>query len=113
MGLHADYAKERLGWETIEITDGFVQYSLGDSSVFVRELYVAPEHRGKRFASDLLNLVAEKAIEADKKTMLATICPYAAGNSEALARALKYGFRLVDIDMSQRLVVLAKDLSHG
>lgn len=113
MTLHADYARERLGWETIETPEGFVQFSSNAAACFVQELYVVPEHRGKRVASELLDRVRKWAVERDLHIMYATICPYAAGNSEALARALKFGFRLVDVDTARKLVVLAKDIQHG
>lgn len=95
--LYAIYYEERSGGQVVEFEDlGFVAYRvLPDSKeVFLDEIFIIPGHRAKGSGSALLNEVCSRVKPGGTKYMTCSISPAAKGSSEALAAALRYGFKL-------------------
>ena len=76
------------------------------------QVWLAPEHRGKRVAIDLMDAVFEWACDNSFQRIKATITK---GNTRALAFYRKYGFALTDeasLDHSEGLVLVRNVESH-
>lgn len=113
MSLYADYVRERNRWDVIENDDGFLAYQFGEGVCWVRELFIVPEKRNKHRARAMLDALAEQCAKKDVRFFYATVCPYARDSDAVLTMALKYGFKLNDVDPVGRVVVLRKDLNRG
>lgn len=95
MSLYARYAKEFLGRSVIETEEGFVTYRYTDeNTVYIENLYVIPELRQNKVASQLAQRVAEEAIVKGCKKMLGSVIPSANNSTVSMKVLLAYGFEL-------------------
>ena len=95
MSLYAKYVKERLNDECIESDKGFCTYRyLNDGKVYIVDIYVVPEHRNSKEASEMADLVAAKAKEKGCKELIGTVQPSAKHSTESLKVLLGYGMTL-------------------
>ena len=98
MSLFAQYYKERLQYETLEVDDGFVVFSKGDKVWMIQEMFVKPESRVNGVGTSLLNCVISMAQESGAKGIGAFIWTTANNAETVLQAALSRGFRCVDAD---------------
>lgn len=94
MSLFPDYLKERMGWEILERTEGFVCWSVSGDYLRVEEVYVVPEQRGRGFAADLVRYVEEIARQKELKGLWTQVWARGPGCSDTLAKAIKVGFKV-------------------
>lgn len=60
--LYAQRMLELENVHTLELPEGYISYEiLPIGTLFIRDVYVAPEHRGKGIARDMLNYVEDMA----------------------------------------------------
>ena len=95
MSLFADYAKERLGFHTIEVEGGFITYALKLPDASIEEFYVAPAHRGTPLAKRLADQVFKIAKDHGCTKVWAKVVPGSNGAEHAMRTNLHYGFKLV------------------
>ena len=108
MSMFADYIKERLGKEIIETDKGFATYSFTKDGVYVEDIYVKPDFRRERVAWDLLDQIAEIALNQGVRMMYGSCVPSTTGATEAMSAAIKYGFKLDS--STNNFIVYKKDL---
>jgi GNAT superfamily N-acetyltransferase len=111
MSLYADYVRERLGWETIEVESGFITYAIRPPNASVEEFYVDPTQRGTSLAKRLVDQVVIRAREAGAKYLWSAVVPGTAGADSAMLLNLKYGFKLhsTTVDGRVQLVMNLED----
>lgn len=73
MSHYANYIKEREGFDTLETEHGFATYLAKDNSVYLRDIYVAPEQRRSNVAAKLADQVAAIAKEQGCKLMIGSV----------------------------------------
>lgn len=108
MKHYVDYVKERSGADVITTDVGFVTYRIQGDECFLMEIYTAPEHRRSHRGAELVDAVALKGRSAGCKFISATISPQAGGSTEAMAAAIKVGFKLHS--SGQNCVILTKEI---
>lgn len=108
MSLWADYHKERLGWETIELEGGFIAYSIALPFCCINEIYVKPDLRNKDIASRLGDQVVLKAKEAGCTHLWSQVSVLANGSTDALKATLAYGFKVSKAQEDR--VILVKEI---
>jgi hypothetical protein len=107
MSLYAQYIKQREGYETIEIPEGFVTYRIEGEIVYLRDAYMVPQSR-KILVFDLADKVCEIGRSSGCKKMMASVSPIdpnATGNLKVL---LHYGMKLHHA--TQELIFFEKEL---
>lgn len=108
MSLYADYVKERLGWETIEVEGGFISFALRPPECSIEEFYLAPGQRGTGLAQRLGDAVFSRAKESGAERVWATVVPGAGGAERAMKTIINYGFKLAGYREGK--VVLMKEV---
>jgi predicted GNAT family acetyltransferase len=108
MSIYADYIREREGFSTIEVENGFATYRVQGEEIYLRDIYVQPSARKGGLASRMADQVAEAGREAGCSRMVGTCCPSTNGSTESMAAMLAYGFKLHSA--SNDLIVIVKEL---
>lgn len=110
MSLYAQYIKERMGDDIIEIDEGFVtfRYLNEGRSVYIIDIYVKPEFRKTKSASFLANTVASIAEAKGCSEMLGSVCPQAKNPTDSIKVLLAYGMELQS--SSKDLLIFRKDI---
>lgn len=90
----AEYIKERENAYVIETNKGFASYSILGEVCYIRDLYVLPEFRRSKVASDFAKAVAEAGKAAGCKTLVCGVAPQANGTTGSLSVILANGFEL-------------------
>lgn len=109
MSLYADYLKERTEDQILENDQGFITYRFMDSlTCYIVDIYVRPEHRKQRVASDIADLVMEIAKNRGCTKLLGSVVPSAKGSTTSLKVLLGYGMTLkssgVDFILFERAI---------
>lgn len=105
-----DYINERLGKQTFKTDKGFViYYFCGDATCFLEDLYVAPEFRRKKAATDLADEITRIARAKGCVQLVCTVFPLATNATDSLKAILSYGFELSHIT-KDGLIMFTKDL---
>lgn len=95
--LYARYAKERMGFETIETPEGFLTYRLnGDGSCYIADLYVVPEAHKRGAASRLADQVVESLKGTGCTKLIGTVDVRTNGHEASLRVLLAYGFDVAE-----------------
>jgi len=94
VSLWAEYIAELEGCATHETDRGFVTFSIEPRSIFIRDMYVRPEHRNRGIASDFVRYVSRLAREQGKRYVTSVV--YKAKRTADLSRKaqLAYGFEV-------------------
>lgn len=98
--LHASYVKERTGADVlIEPGKGFASWkAVGADTVYIVDIFVAPEHRKNGAAKALADRIVEAAREAGAKWLLGSVDSRAENRTESLKALLAYGMELDRIE---------------
>lgn len=107
---YLDYLAEREGIQSEECPEGFATYKLNADECYIVDIYVAPEFRRGKVASELADKIAEKARYWGCKFLTGTVSPDAAGGTESLKTLLAYGFKLTGIHPNKNLIIFTKEL---
>lgn len=105
MSLYADYVRERLGWETIEVESGFITYSIRPPNASIEEFFVRPEQRGTPLAKRLADTVVSRARAAGAKFLWTNVVPGTNGADYAITMNLKYGFKMHSTTADGRILL--------
>lgn len=110
--MHAEYVKERLGDDILEGEKGFLTYRFikdGETdALYIVDLYVRPDFRQTRVASEMADQVVTYAKNKNCKTLLGTVSPSAKNATESLKVLLGYGMKLHSCDKD--MIVFRKDI---
>lgn len=93
MKMYRDYLKERLGDELVEREEGFASYRYIDngSSVYIVDLYVRPDFRKTKIASQMADEIVRIAKEKGCKTLVGTVSSSAKNATDSIKVLLGYG----------------------
>lgn len=112
MSVYGDYIKERLNDEIIERDEGFATYRYldhdGISSVYIVDIYVRPDFRKTKVASEMADSIVEKAMTRGCKRLLGTVVPSASRSTDSLKVLIGYGMDL--ISSAQDMIVFKKEI---
>lgn len=92
--MYFDYAKERLGQETIANEYGFIMYQITGKDCFIHDLYIKPEYRRENHATELADQVEYIARKADCTKIWGQVVVGSGGDSVALMSHLSWGLKL-------------------
>lgn len=94
MSLWSAYHKETEGHETLETESGFIRFSLNPPNCYVHDLYVRPDLRRGKYATNLADSVTLIAREAGCTHMWSEVGVVSRTSTEALYANLSYGFKV-------------------
>lgn len=90
--MYKDYYRERLGAEVLETDAGFIVYVIQKPIVAIQELYLKPEYRRERRATQLADRVLKLAREYGCTKAVCEVQLGAHNASDSMAAILSYGF---------------------
>ena len=110
MSYYADYLRERTEDRILETEEGFATYRFpdGGGSVYIIDIYIAPEHRMRGVASAIADQIVAIAKQRGCKKLLGTVVPSNKGSTASLRVLLQYGMRLQSA--TQDLVIFEKEI---
>lgn len=110
MSHYAEYLRERTSDQIIETCEGFVTFRyLNDfKTVYIVDIYVLPEERQNKVASDLANDVVELARKEGCVELIGTVMPSAKNSTTSLQVLLGYGMTLKSA--SENCIIMRKDI---
>jgi GNAT superfamily N-acetyltransferase len=110
---YALYIKEREGKETLENDQGFASYiDLNNTeTIYISDMYIRPEYRGKGYARHFYNEIAELAKGKHYKTILANVDISTEGWKFSEMIMKKDGFQ--EIGKDDNLKFFIKELNYG
>lgn len=108
MSLYAKYIAEREGFRIVEDEFGFATFIFTVNGCYIRDIYVIPEFRNGKIASQYADKVAAIARANGYKSLIGTVCPAAKGSTDSLRVLLAYGFTLTHVDGP--LIYFAKEI---
>ncbi len=95
MKMYRDYLKERIGDELLEREEGFATYRFIDDmttkSVYIVDIYVRPDFRKTKVASEMADCIAAIAKEQGCKYMIGSVLSTSATATESIKVLLGYG----------------------
>ena len=112
MSLYGDYIKERKGYEIIEDEYGFATYGLfyvdNKPALYIEEIYVKPEHRKTKIASEYADRIAEIAKNRGYNKIVGSVSTTCLKAHESLLVLISYGFKLSSVDKD--IIYFVKDI---
>lgn len=110
MSLYANYIKEREDKEIIENDCGFITYKIfrDQKECMICDLYVLPEYRKNKIASEMANTVSNIAKNNDCNCLTAQVDTLALNCTDSLKVILAYGFKI--LSCNSRTITLVKEL---
>lgn len=102
----AQYVSERENSEVFETSEGFAIYTIEQNTVYLKDIWVAPEHRKSYVASRIADTVALIAKERGCNQMLGSVCPTAKNSHQSLQVLLAYGMIL--LSSQNNIIFLSK-----
>lgn len=110
MSLYADYIREITNDFIIETEEGFATYRYLNEgkTVYIVDIYVVPNLRGKRITSKLANLIAAEAKAKGCKELIGTINPISPCSTSSMKAQFHFGMQLHSI--SNNAIILRKDI---
>lgn len=109
--LYAQYAKERLGQETVESEKGFATYEINGDECYIVDIYVVPSERRSGEASRLADRITEIALAKGCKVLTGTVYTRARGATASIKTLLAYGFEFAS--STDDALIFLKELKHG
>lgn len=109
MSMYADYLRERTSDHIIETAFGWVSYRfIDESTCYVVDIYVVPEERRTGKATELMNLVVERARIHGCSELLGSCQPTTRHSTASLRAQLGYGMQLKSA--AQDAIIVRKDI---
>jgi predicted GNAT superfamily acetyltransferase len=104
----AEYLKETKGVELFQEEHGFILFKLNFPIIYIRDVYVVPEHRRGRVAFSMFDKLLGAAKEQGFTRVMSDIMPSDTTATEAMKMNLKYGMKIVKANDDE--IILAMDL---
>lgn len=108
MSLYAEYIKERLDLEIIELEHGYATYKFIPEGCYIEDIYVRPDFRRTHLATELADQIASIAKARGCTKLFGTVAPNTRGATSSLKTLLGYGMTL--LNSSPQLIVFSKDI---
>lgn len=96
MSLWADYLREKTNDLVLETDKGFAVYRYLDEgkTVYIVDIYVSPDFRGYKCASNIADIIVEKAKEKGCTKLLGSVVPSSKNSTTSLKVLLGYEMTL-------------------
>lgn len=94
MSLFADYKREREGKHVIESSRGFIVYVKEKDCLYIEDIYVIPEMRRKRAATEMVDWVCAMAKESGLHKVMSSVVPSTKASDVSLRFVMNYGMKL-------------------
>lgn len=107
--LYKDYIKERQGREVLEYDDGFATYEIDGDYIYLADIYVVPEKRGKKRSSEIADKVSEIGKEKSCKYLLGSVDPLDENYLRSIGVLINYGYEYWKKD-KKGLMIFKKEL---
>lgn len=95
MSMYASYVRERLGDEILEREEGFLTYryleDMGEKCVYIVDIFVRPDFRKSKVASDMADTVVERAKKEGCKRLLGSVSFDAKNVTDSIKVLFGYG----------------------
>ncbi len=109
MSLYGDYITEKVGDGIIEWKEGFATYRfLNNEQVYIVDIYVRPDFRKTRVASDMADMIVGIAKEKGAKELIGSVVPSNKNSTDSLKVLLAYGMTLKSA--SNDLIIFRKEI---
>jgi len=92
--FYGEYIKERENADIIENEYGFASYSFLDKMCYITDVYVIPEKRQSRIASDMCDEICVVAKERGCGKVVTSVDPKTFGATESIKAIVNYGFKV-------------------
>lgn len=96
--LYAQYLRERSNVSIVENEHGYITYIFMKDYCYIEDVFVTPEKRGTRLASQLAEQVLIKAKENGYSRLLGSVCISANGAEKSVVYMINYGYKLHNLD---------------
>jgi hypothetical protein len=93
MNHYADYIKEREGFELLQHPHGFAIYKIEGEEIYLKDIYVTPQERGRHVATELADAVSEIGMGAGCIKLLGSVSMKDKNLTRNLQILLAYGFK--------------------
>lgn len=98
MKMYRDYLMERLGDEMVERPEGFATYrfidDFGIPAVYIVDLYVRPDFRKTKIASEMADEIVKKAKAEGYHRLIGSVDSSAKNATDSIKVLLAYGMSL-------------------
>jgi GNAT superfamily N-acetyltransferase len=106
--LYATYLEELGAKSLIKNDKGFAIYSFAEDYLYIEEIYILPQYRGKKEFAELSNSLMEIAKQKGCKRLLGSVVPSINNSTRSLAMMISYGAKLVS--SSNNFIVFEKEI---
>ena len=90
----AEYFKEREGFDSILIDEGFAVYRFLGEECYIKDIWVSSDYRKKGVASELADTIAERARQHGCKYLTGSVSTLANNSTASVKVLLAYGFQV-------------------
>ena len=108
MSLYGDYIAEREGLNIYETAGGFATYKINGNECYIIDIYVKPELRKAGVASDIANVVSDRAKKQGCKYLTGSVDPRTNSATDSVKVLLSYEMNIHSIQGN--LVFFIKEL---
>ncbi len=108
VSMFGDFKKELEGISEIESEFGFATYKITGEEIYIEDIYIKPEYRKSKHASDLADAVSEIGTRNGCKRLWGSVCPSKNNSTISLKALLGYGFSLRS--SKDNFILLVKEL---
>lgn len=108
LSLFGAYIKERENKDIIETDYGFATYSFTPNGCYIEDIYVSPDFRHSKLASEMADKITAIAKEKGVKRLIGSVVPSANNSTASLKVLLGYGFKLESA--TNNFIVFTKDI---
>ncbi len=106
--LYAQYIAERQGKYIIENDKGFATYFFVASGIYAEDVYIRPEFRRTKAASQFGDQIAQIGRTKGFNKMYGSVKPSTNGATDSLKFLLSYGFKL--LESASDAIILVKEI---
>lgn len=89
---YAQYIQERAGKSIIENENGFATYVELEDGIYIEDIYVVPEKRNAKVASEFGQKIELIAKELGYKKLFGSVATNVNGTTESIKKLINYGF---------------------
>jgi len=108
--LYSQYVKEREGLDTVENENGFCTYKIGDGWVFIQDIFVTPNQRFSKTATDMADEVVDLALKNGAKVLYSHVDTNALNWEQSIKFIQKYGCNAIKFDKDTGLIYFQKKI---
>lgn len=106
--MFKEYFKELKDLHVYEEENGFILYKLQPPYLYIRDIYVKPEHRRSHLAADMADKLAKVAKDLGYTHMLGDVEPSNNSATASIKVLLAYGMRVKEANQDE--IIFIKEL---